>query len=585
MGAKGGQRIKTNGLLFTIDGSDRKSMPLQPEIDPLKNHAAGEWVCMKGGTGTLFRPYPQTLVYERTSISGSETLVKDPNTIPTTEAFTFSKGDIIRGTKPIVLFDSGLQHYVTTNGSRGRLFGSYSNRGDASTYEIYALGNGTIYFYDNVAGGVGGTATSSSVVTEGNFASWTVSSNSYHFISSSCDIIVTVGEATGADRMKVPPARERIYTGRAGYEMTMLNAAPTTTGEYLTKDSNLCFAVEIADGAGGDSTQGLGLENLSNTYGWGEQLPDYQIVAMYPNTTCSAYYYDSGWVLGEEHRLDGTLDSPVTNRRSGDDGFGVDSGTESGNSSDMASGATMWKWESNNDVFISINDNSADEETLLGWQTPTTSNQTEPQDLTGNFSPKISNIKSHKRDRKKKLRSFGGGTGNFIRVPYSSDFNNTSFSFTCWVYVSGTTNTDEKIAALSRDTESAGGAVWQLRTSTTSNQLLYQTKNASTWQTYTMNSFFDGAGWYHIAVTHTQGSNPIVYRNGKVFSGSGTVTQNFDFATDDFFIGCRLNSGTPTDFWSGEIIKASYYNVILTPREIRENFKSNSRRFSRRFEN
>ena len=175
------------------------------------------------------------------------------------------------------------------------------------------------------------------------------------------------------------------------------------------------------------------------------------------------------------------------------------------------------------------------------------------------------------------------GTNDFGEVAHTTSFDNTKFSFSAWVYVEGDTSTDMKVAHLSRTSEGGGRAVWQLRTSATVNQFLYQTNNGGTWQTQTYNSFFSGAGWYHVCVTHTQGDAAKIYRNGVEISGSGFCTQNFSFGTDPFYIGCRNNGSIASpsfiDLWDGYMANMQYYNRILSHGEIEQNYKNFKTRF------
>ena len=177
------------------------------------------------------------------------------------------------------------------------------------------------------------------------------------------------------------------------------------------------------------------------------------------------------------------------------------------------------------------------------------------------------------------------GTDQYVTIGHNTSFDNTTFSFSAWVYVDGNTTSDRKIVHLSRASEAGGRAVWQIRTSATSNQLLYQTNNAGTWQTQEYNSFFSGAGWYHVCVTHVQGSAAKMYKNGSFVSvNTGSCTQNFSFGTDPLFIGAR-NNGTPSspsfiDFWDGKMAQIMLYSQELSAAEVLDNYNSTKSRFS-----
>jgi len=172
------------------------------------------------------------------------------------------------------------------------------------------------------------------------------------------------------------------------------------------------------------------------------------------------------------------------------------------------------------------------------------------------------------------------GSDNLIDIPHSTVFDSTVFSYCSWVYVPGDTTADGKVAHLSNNSAGNGWGTWQIRSSTTTNQLYYQTNNAGTWQTYTMNNYFTGAGWYYICVTHIQGSNPTVYRDAEVFAGTGTVTQDFDFGTDPLYIGCRKSASSFYEFWNGQIANGQYYNRVLSQAEIKQNYNAQKSRFT-----
>jgi hypothetical protein len=175
------------------------------------------------------------------------------------------------------------------------------------------------------------------------------------------------------------------------------------------------------------------------------------------------------------------------------------------------------------------------------------------------------------------------GSNDYITVSHDTSFDNTTFSFSAWVYVEGSTSTDRKVAHLSRTSEGGGRAVWQLRTSATVNEFLYQTNNGGTWQTQTYSSFFSGAGWYHICLTHVQGSAAKIYRNGVEIAGSGSCTQNFSFGTDPFYIGCRNNGSIASpsfiDLWDGRMAQLILYNKELTAAQVLRNYNATKTRF------
>ncbi len=163
------------------------------------------------------------------------------------------------------------------------------------------------------------------------------------------------------------------------------------------------------------------------------------------------------------------------------------------------------------------------------------------------------------------------GSNDYIQIPYSSAFDSNQITLAAWVYIDGTPTVNRKIIAKSRDSESVGGSTWQIRADEFNpNNLLYQTKNGETWQTASTSDYFSGTGWYYVAITHNSITDEVViYRNGVSVSYTGSITQDFDFATDDLYIGAREISGTGADCWNGFIDDVRIYNRALSADEIR----------------
>jgi hypothetical protein len=325
---------------------------------------------MVSGTATYSAIYPGTIIYEDNA--GSVTTVVSETSAPARGTFTTTAGRKYYGNKPIHLLDE------TGNGGEclvpltltGRYFGSYPTRYGNATYYMYSpLGDATVSVYDNVVGGVTGSATTTVTVNQGTSNTYVTATLSAPVIFASDLPIVMTGTQDTGDASIISPASTNVYKRRSQYNFTINNTTPGTVGTYYTGDSLPSFAVAIADGSGGDMEQGLGLENLSDTYSFGNVLSDYQIVAPYASTTVNVSYWNgSAWVLGESHSLSGSLTSPDAVDRDGTNGFGVDGTTISGGAANLGSGATLWKWEGNNPFYLLINDSVDDEETLMGWR-------------------------------------------------------------------------------------------------------------------------------------------------------------------------------------------------------------------------
>lgn len=377
--------LVTSGLIAYFDAADRNSYPNPRGVD----HGISDWYCMVTGTVRYSAIYPGTEIIEDNS--GVLTTMVSSTSAPTSGTFSATAGRIYYGTKAVHMIVEKAHQSIVPLSLAGHYFGGYAKRDASSTYYFYApYADATVTVYDNVTGGIDGTATTTVSVTKGSSNTYVTATLSAPVIfSSDTPVIVSVTQAS-MDQMVVPPASTNVMRRRNVNEYTVKNAAPSSAGDYQTSDTDLCFAVEIADGVGNAATQGLGYENLSDTYSWGNSLSDYVITAPYADTTVNVYYYSSGWVLGESHSLNGTLVNPDHATRSGNHGFGIDGSSQIGGASAyLAGGATLWKFESNNPILITINDTGDDEMSLYGWMAERTkriasSTNLTAYDLTGN---------------------------------------------------------------------------------------------------------------------------------------------------------------------------------------------------------
>ena len=168
------------------------------------------------------------------------------------------------------------------------------------------------------------------------------------------------------------PANTSVYRRRNHHERTVINTVPSTNTAYLASDSNPVVTVEIGDGAGSDSTQGMAAPQMNTDYAFGMELSDFHIVS--PNTVdVEVYYYHNGsWTLAETISLTGTAGSPDHAFREGNSGFGVagNIANDSGAAAYFQSGGTdikLWWFKGDNPFMITINDTSDDEEILVGF--------------------------------------------------------------------------------------------------------------------------------------------------------------------------------------------------------------------------
>ena len=226
--------------------------------------------------------------------------------------------------------------------------------------------------YENVGSGVNGTATSTLSLTADTVHSHSFASdNQWIFFSSSVNMVMSV-EESDRDRHLMTPANPTMYRRRNNHERTVINTAPATNSAYISQDTEPVVTVEIGDGAGSDSTQGMAEPQMNTDYAFGMELSDFHIVS--PNTVdVEVYYYHNGnWTLAETISLTGTTNSPDHAFREGNSGFGVagNISLDSGGAAFFQSGGTdikLWWFKGDNPFMVTINDTSDDEEILVGF--------------------------------------------------------------------------------------------------------------------------------------------------------------------------------------------------------------------------
>lgn len=347
--------------------SEGNLFPIQIQQSLKQDHGESEWYCVQSGTATYACVYDNTVIYEQ---SGSTiTAIVTTGIDPQRGTFAITAGNRYFGSKPIHLMREGLQHQIVPISLMGTQFGHIATRNADGIYYIHATDqDATVDIFDNVANGVDGTPTSTVNVSAGSTSTYTTSTlSAWIFFQSENEVVIST-EQDGVDQTILVPASKHMYRRMAENERTVKNNPPAVNAANLVSDTDPCVAVEIADAAGGDCTQGLGVENLSKIHAFGNTLSDYYIVAPYNNTIVQVLYWDgTSWILGEEHTLNGSLDSPDFVRRDGDSGFGVAGTNLSGTALNLGSDANIWKWVSNNPVHITINDSGANEDNLLGW--------------------------------------------------------------------------------------------------------------------------------------------------------------------------------------------------------------------------
>jgi len=553
--------IVTDGLVLNLDAGFTGSYPktgttwydISKKIeDDKRNHGSSQWYCFESGVARYCAIYPGTEIIKISS-QGVETTVVTNTTSPQSGNLTVSQGERFYGTKPIHLIDIGDQERTTPISLSGEYFIHYSNRYGGSTFFAYCpSGSGTVYFYDNVVGGVTGQETSSSAITTNQQISFTTTNEStYSIFYSTVPIIMSVTESIG-DKLIMPPASTQVYIRSNEIRRTINNTAPSTSNTNYVSDSLPSFSLEIADGSGGDACQGVGFEYLSDTYSVGDVIESYYIVAPYPNTSVRvSYYLNDTWNLYNIHSLNGNITTPAT----------ASVGNQAGGTP-IVSNANIWKFEGNKPFNITINDSAADEEPLFGWM--------------------VNSISSSVLYNSPTYNSEGGGILDFDGTDdYGEILNNETLQITgdqtleFWVYPKR-----RNIRQNFYNKAYGGEGTITYETSGALNYY-YGTNggNGSPYQgfgtTGTPMATLDE--WYHITLVRDLSSASKTlkwYINGVLNRSASATYSSATAGTNNILIGDGY-----TNNFQGKIGIVRVYNIALSESEVSQNYNATKSRY------
>jgi hypothetical protein len=385
MSVAAGPKTVIDGLTLSADTANKKSYSTLER----SNHGYSIWYCMVSGYSATYSIIdPNVTIFQ--NASGVITTVVSPSASPQRGTIAVTAGNTYYGNGPIFLLAEDAQHVIVPLSMAATEFAYYTNRTNPGTIYVHAPYQAvTVYFYDNVAGGITGTATSSISVSQGAMGTITTSNLGYFYLKSTGPIIASSTQyLLGSDKTILSPPQKTVYTRYVQYNITTVGTTPTIVGSYVVSDPVYnCMITTIADGSGGDCLQGLGIDYLCDTYSWGNAVSDYVIVAPYADTTVTVSYWNgSAWVVLETHvLLGGTTINPAAVIRDGTNGVGVAGGNINGGAANFVSGATgPWKWVGNNPFYVGINDTADDEFSMLGW--------------SSNYSSNFSNIASQEKN-------------------------------------------------------------------------------------------------------------------------------------------------------------------------------------------
>ena len=169
MGVSAGPRIETDGLVFALDAKNTKTFD---DIPGITDHGISDWYCFTSGTATYSAIYPNTQIIE-IDADGNETVVVTTGSDPQRGSITITSGKRYYGTKAIHILDEGVNDAIAPVSFAGTYFGNRHTRYDPKTINIYAPQDDiNVSVYENVTGGVTGTATSTFSVSRGSSATF-----------------------------------------------------------------------------------------------------------------------------------------------------------------------------------------------------------------------------------------------------------------------------------------------------------------------------------------------------------------------------------------------------------------------------
>lgn len=567
MSSFSGPKIINDSLLISFDANNIKSIPSHPGTN---DHGISDWYCFVSGTAVYSCSEPNTAIYQVTDL-GVVTTVVASSSSPQRGNLSVTAGYRYYGNKPINIVIEDAHHAIAPLSMADKLFIYAAQRSGAE--------NGIVYFYAPYAAatvtmysggtGVNGTATSTLSLTKGQSGTFTITTLNWYYFTSTSPVVGTASQSSGGlDKTILSPAKLTSYNRFLNWYITSIGGTPTTVGSYVIADNTYPVMNQtIADGSGGDTAQGLAYEYLCDRYSWGSVLSDYSIVAPYPSTVITTYYWSgTAWVPWETHSLSGTKLSPVQVQRDGTNGPGVAATIISGGATNMASGATLWKWEGNNPFFLAINDNADDEFAVLGWMNDRNTRSVSDTDINIYDLTKTNTMTNNNLSYNNGVFSFNGSTSN-ITIP-NIDLRR---SWTAEIWFKNTSAGNHYLLGHGTTALNQGLHIWGY-TSTRFGMYGNDTDFPSNPTTNV---------WYCYTFTYNHDSpyTKQMFINGVKISGTvvGGPAQ-YAAATGDLRIGTIYGSGSAGS-QNGEIAVFKLYGKVLSDYEVKQNFNALRGRF------
>lgn len=578
----GNRKTDNSSLVLAVDAANPKSYFSSAS----RNHGLSEWYCLvSSSTVSYATTEPNTIIYERTPTGA--VLVKVPSTTtPSRGTINITAGNTYYADNPVqfVAEDGSGGVCIAPLTMAGTLFMHYNNRGNPGIVYFYSpYAPTTISFYDAAitGNGINGTVTSTLTLAKGQQGTISLPNLNWSYFKSTAPVLSAVGQ-TGSDYTLLNPIETIMYNRYAGAAATVIGTTPTTVGAYVTADTTYPVMNQtIADGAGGDTMQALGINYLSDTYSFGNALSDYTIAAPYPNTVVAVSYWNgSMWILLESHSLSGTELNPAQVQRDGSAGVGVNGTNISGGTNNFAAGSTgPWLFVGNNPFLVGINDTQDDELPLLGWMsssnlTRLSSATTGTQSISsvGNIAGVPGALMYGNRYSSTANGAFyQDGITGYISIPHTPLMNvGDTFTISTWINIR---NTNNRYGVFSTRTDNSAGC-WQLEIGSGSSTVTGEdfgkvaVTGVGTWIFESYRGIIANNTWYHICWVKTPST---VYRGGIMYVNGVTVEQLqvtdytiVDNASDKC-IGAGIGRGQQ---FPGTIGNVEWFNKAFTASEV-----------------
>jgi hypothetical protein len=580
MSASAGPNTIETGLVLSIDAANPKSLNIPSQAD----HGYADWYCFVSGTAT-YSIVNDTggIIYENNA--GTITALVTA-TGPQRGTISVVSGRRYYGNVPINLVTQDVHHRVAPLTMAGTQFWNIAVRNNPSTYYIYSpYQTATVNFYDNVATGMAGTPTSTITVNAGQVGTFTPNTLTNHWISSNVPVIATATQ-TGWDTTILSPMSKYVYQRYQAYLNTTNNTVPTNNIAYVTYDSNYnVMNMNIGDGSGGDSAQGLGLQYLSDRYSWGDVLSDYTIVFPYNAIVTAEYWNGTDWIIWDTHNItNGSITNPPRVARDGTNGPGVEASQITGFSANMASGATLWRWVGTAPFYLCINDNADAEFSVLGWLNSTISSPRSGNSIN-DISANLNNgtlINSPLYFPTNDGELVFDGTRTAISIPHNASLTPTSsITLEAWAKMSNWNETT--VANGTRIISKTENGNYQLAVNdgTVPNEIGIVIRIGGTYYGAGYARSLVSSGWHHLCGTF-DGRYVRFYLDGVLRDTADFGSQTtMNTANNSLLIGAEpdASTGITGNYFNGSISKVNIYNVALTNAEIIQNFNATRGRY------